>query len=264
MLGPFLAGSARMDAIAGGVRLSIRPQAGYSDAQLDDTHARSRREFLHRPPMTLSLEARASAPSPGGTLGFGFWNDPFPSWAGEAGARRWLPASPRALWFFHASVPSDLPFSPAGPGSGWTAAVYRGPALPDALVTPIALAGGAGMLLPPLRRSLMRAYWRLFEGRQSAPLTGLDTWHAYRIDWQDDRVNFTVDETPVLVADMRITGPLGLVVWIDNQWAALSTRGGLQAGLLTSRDDQWMEIRAARLNGQPLALETPATALPTD
>jgi hypothetical protein len=79
-----------------------------------------------------------------------------------------------------------------------------------------------------------------------------------------DRVSFTFDEAPVLTADMRIPGPLGLVVWIDNQWAALSVRGGLRAGVLASHDEAWMEIRAARLNGQPLALGAAAKAPPTD
>jgi hypothetical protein len=257
MLRPFLAGSGIVEGTPDGVRLRLAPTSTYADAQLDDGRGRPRSRLLHAPPTRLTLEARASSASPAGTLGFGFWNDPFPTWAGEAGARRALPASPRAVWFFHASPPSQLPFAPDGPQAGWTAAAYRGPAVAPILLAPVALAGAAGMLAPPLRSPLMRLYWRIFTGRQSGPLGGLDSWHAYRIDWLEEGVRFFVDDRPALEAAVRVRGPLGLVLWIDNQWAALSAETGLRGGVLRTDSDEWLELRELRLNGTKLEVDGP-------
>ena len=105
-----------------GVRLAIPAKAaGYADAQLDDTHRRRRSEFAWRPPVQMRLRARASHAAPGGTLGFGFWNDPFGFSLGQGGAAARLPAAPDAVWFFYASPPADLRFTPGVAGSGWKA-----------------------------------------------------------------------------------------------------------------------------------------------
>jgi hypothetical protein len=254
MLTRYLAGKGRVEPTTDGWRLRLESAAGYSDAQLDDTSGRSRRELRHRPPIRLTLEARASSPSPAGTLGFGFWNDPFPSWAGEAGARRLLPGSPRALWFFHRSSPSEIPFSLGGPGAGWTAAAYHGPAVPGLVIAAMGAGALAGMSIPRLRAPLLRRYWRWFAGRQSLPLRGLDSWHAYEIDWREDSARFLVDDRLVLEAQLPGNVPLGLVIWIDNQWAALSETAGLRFGVLPSLHDSWLEVRSLRLDGQPLEL----------
>jgi hypothetical protein len=254
MLRRYLAGDGRLEPTTDGWRLEVNPATGYNDAQLDDTRGRARGDFLHRPPVRLTVEARASSASPPGTLGFGFWNDPFPSWAGEAGAGRRLPASPQALWFFHAAPPSELPFSPGGPASGWTAAVLRGPPVPGPVIAAIGAAGLAGIAIPRLRRPLLRQYWRWFSGEQSARLTGLDAWRAYEIDWRDDAVQFRVDGLPVLDSSLSPPGPLGLVIWIDNQWATLSATAGLRFGVLPSSSGAWLELRSPRLNDRPLQL----------
>jgi len=53
------------------------PQGRYRLAQLDDYSHQSRKSFPWQPPVTLSLQARVSAPALPGTWGFGLWNDPF-------------------------------------------------------------------------------------------------------------------------------------------------------------------------------------------
>jgi hypothetical protein len=249
-LSKFVAGTGRVEPTADGWHLHLRPATTYSDAQLDDTRGRPRRDLPHRPPTRLTLEARASSPSPGGTLGFGFWNDPFPAWGGEGGSARLLPASPRALWFFHSSSPSELPFSPNGPATGWTAASYSGPRLPAVLIAALGAAGFAGMAVPRLRAPMLRQYWRWFEGSQSPTLKGLDSWHAYEIDWREDAARFTMDGRVVLETDRVPAGPLGLVIWIDNQWAAISTGAGIRFGVLSSLPESWMEIRSLRIDGR--------------
>ncbi len=252
MLSRFIVGAGKVEATARGWALQISPSSSYNDAQLDDTQGRPRRHLLHRPPLQLSLEARASSTSPPGTLGFGFWNDPFPSVGGQAGARRLLPALPRALWFFHASPPSDLPFSAVGEGSGWRAASLRSPAWPGPVVAMLGAALVAGMSLRPLRRAWIRQAWRIVAGAQSAPIAGLGAWQRYEIDWSRDQARFMVDGRVVLVAQNPPDGPLGLVLWIDNQWAAFSATAGLRFGIVPHAPEASFEIRDVRLDGNPI------------
>ena len=251
MLGEYTAGNGRVEATADGWRLVISPAPGYSDAQLDDTRGRPRRGLLYRPPLHLSLEARASASAPTGTLGFGFWNDPFPSLAGEAGARRLLPAMPQAIWFFYASPPSDLPFARGEGGTGWRAASLRSPALPGVIVAMLGAAGFAGMGLQRLRPTLISLAWRAVEGTQSGPIAGLDTWRRYEIEWSEVRARFAVDGDTVAEASRPPHGPLGLVLWIDNQWATFSAEKGLRFGIVPQAPAASLEIRRFRLSGTP-------------
>ena len=72
---------------ANGFRLSLPSNsAGYCLSQLDDYRGISRRAFKWSPPAKLEIRARASHNSPSGTLGFGFWNDPFTLSLGQGGA----------------------------------------------------------------------------------------------------------------------------------------------------------------------------------
>jgi hypothetical protein len=241
--------------------MALGPARAYSDGQLDDTRGRPRQALLHRPPLRLTLEARASA-TPGGTLGFGFWNDPFPSWAGEAGAGRHLPASPRAIWFFHAAPPCELPFARRGPATGWTGSTLRGPALPGVLVAGLGAAAVAGMALPPLRTHLLAVYWRWFAGAQSDTIEGLDRWRTYQIDWKEDVATFEVDGRTILASRCPPASPLGLVMWIDNQWATFSRRRGIRFGVSPSFEESFLEVRRVRLNGIPLSAPVEAAHRP--
>src|SRR5215470_16049731 len=87
----------------------------YADAQIDDYGGLPRRRFPWRPPLRLMVQARASGPL-AGTAGFGFWNNPL------SPLREGWPALPSAIWFFHASPPSDMPLARGVPGQGWKAA----------------------------------------------------------------------------------------------------------------------------------------------
>jgi hypothetical protein len=161
--------------------------------------------------------------------------------------------SPRTLWFFHASPPSDLPFSPGGPGSGWTASTLVGPRLPGLAITPLGVAAAGGMMVRALRPLVMRAYWRWMRGVQSPPLGGLDEWHRYEIDWEVRQARLSVDGRVVLEGPSP-PGPLGLVIWIDNQWAAFSRTAGLRFGVLPSLPPAWLEIRGCHLNEDEVAV----------
>jgi hypothetical protein len=236
----------------GGWRLSIPagPAGQYRLAQLDDYHTLSRGSFPHRPPLQLSLEYRASAVSLPGTWGFGLWNDPFSLSLGLGGGTRRFPALPNTAWFFNASSPNYLSLRDDLPSVGQLAATFHSPAPPSIL---LALAAPLlpVLLLPPLGRLARRLGRRMI--RQAATELAPDPtgWHTFRLIWEAQQVIFWIDEQQVLATGVSPAGPLGLVLWIDNQYAALPPDGRLGYGTLANPQPAWIEVR--RLEIAPLA-----------
>lgn len=233
------------DPAHGPVRLSLPAGLGraYADAQLDNYRGRPpdrRRRFSDRPPLRLSLRARASHPTPAGTLGFGFWNDPF-SLAGG------VLAAPRAVWFFYASPPSDMALVDGVPGWGWKAATLDAGRYPGLVLAPAALAAIALTRLPGLGAPIMAAARRLVHAHEQ-PLADvrLDEWHAYEIEWRPTAAVFRVDGVERLQAPAP-PGPLGAVIWIDNQYAIASRAGRFGFGLCPAPAEQWLEVEAVAL-----------------
>ena len=110
-------GGGQVTADAGTLRLTNRPHAGYSNAQIADYGADC--DFVWRPPLRLTVRAQASAPAADlrGTAGFGFWNHPF------SPDRRRLPRLPQAIWFSVSSPPSSMRPAQGVPAPGWTTAL---------------------------------------------------------------------------------------------------------------------------------------------
>jgi hypothetical protein len=227
---------------AGAWRLVIPAgRAGqYRLAQLDDYRSLSRQAFPWQPPLRLTLEARASADNLPGTWGFGLWNDPFGNGLAYGGTRL-LPALPKAAWFFFASEQNYLSFRNDQPAHGALAGVFRSPSLP---VWPFLPLAPLAVLLAV--RPLARIGRRMAAGivREHAAALGLDVtrWHNYAIDWRSDGVIFSVDGQVVDESPVSPTGPLGLVVWIDNQYAAWRPDGRLGYGTLAG-PEAWIEVR---------------------
>jgi hypothetical protein len=210
----------------------------YTDAQLDDYQGLPRSQFRWRPPLSMSARARFSHPEGqlSGTAGFGFWNDPF-----LMTGKRW-PAPPRALWFFYASPPSNIKLDLHTAGQGWKAATL------DALRWPFfALLPTAPLAIPLMNvRRLYRALWPLGQraiGAREA-LVGRDMrdWHTYVIQWGLERARFYVDDELVLDSAASPRGPLGFVMWLDNQYAIVTPWGRFGYGLLDAPGRQWMEV----------------------
>jgi hypothetical protein len=229
---PCLAGAGHID--RGRLLLPRATRHHYSDAQLDDYAAR--RSFPHRPPFRLSLQARFSSSSIIGTAGFGLWNQPFAPGGGR-------PTLPRALWFFYASPPSDMPLALDVPGSGWKAAVIDA-TRPSA----VALAPCAPLVLLLNRsRRVYRHVWPIVQRglrivETSLPLDFMPDWHTYSIEWTSERAGLSVDGRRVLETDCPPRGPMGFVAWIDNQYAIVTPTGRLGFGLLDVPVSQWLEI----------------------
>jgi hypothetical protein len=223
-------------------RLSIPagPPKEYRLSQLDDYSQLSRAHFPWRPPLTISLQARASHNQIPGTWGFGLWNDPFSMKLGFDG-NQMLPALPNAAWFFFASPPNHLSFTDQLPGNGALAATFRSPPIPVWVFTPCIL-GIPLLLLPPAARLIRKLASRVIS--QDATQLDLDptAWHRYRLDWDTKQVKFFLDDRLVLTTQESPRGPLGFVLWVDNQYAAWTPDGRLKYGTLHS-SSSWIEVK---------------------
>lgn len=214
-------------------------QRAYSDAQIDDYAQLRRRDFPWRPPLTLTLRARASGPLLG-TAGFGFWNNPFSPLGGT-------PALPSALWFFHASPPSDLPLAQGVPGQGWKCAALD--ATTARAIRWAALAPAAMLLCrwPRLRQRIWPPIQRDLAISEHPMATPDRAWRTYRIQWGLRSARFLCDGQLLHQTDQAPRGPLGFVAWVDNQWAVATPWGRFGWGLLDAAAPQWLDLASIHI-----------------
>jgi hypothetical protein len=223
----------------------------YSLAQLDNYSTLPRRRFPCSPPATLSLSCRASASSIPGTWGFGFWNDPFAVSLGLAGTARRLPVLPNACWFFYSSAENHLSFHDDTPGSGFLMQVFRSPLIPALLLAP-GLAGLPLLLFGPTSRGLRALSGRMIHEDSQPVSLDVTAWHDYGLSWRENEVTFSIDDQIVFHSPTSPQGRLGLVLWIDNQFAAWRPDGKLAMGTLQSNQESWLEIKQFKLNQEAM------------
>ena len=218
----------------------------YSDAQLDDYNLDPKafkRRWLWRPPLKMSVRARASHSKLVGTAGFGFWNDPFTLSGG-------VTALPQAVWFFYASPPSNMALAPGVPGWGWKAAIVNVSftnALLCGMPTAIAVMWAR---LTGRARSAARWVQRISGAQETLLQLDWTAWHTYGLDWQRDAAIFTLDDVQVLCAPHPPRGPLGFVTWVDNQFAVATPRGDFRFGTLDAPGKQWLELDWIKIEGK--------------
>ena len=255
----------------------------YRLAQLDDYTKFRREQFPLRFPVTLNLSARTSGNSIPGTWGFGLWNDPFGLSFGFGGNPLRLPALPNAVWFFGASEESYLSFRaernevetkrephtkslfedsnsiddrPSSSGlakntqpsaqreiaaNGFLAQSFRAPKFHPSLIL-------AGLAFPFSRTTTRRLLGRVIDEdgvnlRRDKRLLVPTEWHRYRIDWHENGVSFLVDGVLVFASHVSPHPPLGLVIWIDNQYAAFTPEGRIGFGVLENPEPAWLEVK---------------------
>ena len=227
---------------SGGWRLEIPPgPAGrYRLAQLDDYADKRRGAFPWQEPFNLSLRARAAQGDMPGTWGFGLWNDPFALSLGFGGGRR-FPALPNAAWFFFASEPNYLSLRDDLPAQGGLAATFQSPRWPALILAPGAIALPL-LFLPPVRRIMRRLGRRIVRQDAVALASDPGEWRIYRLEWGLNRVTFWVDGKPVLESGVTPNGPLGMVIWVDNQYAAWPPSRRPSFGALANDSPAWIEI----------------------
>jgi hypothetical protein len=208
----------------------------YRLAQLDDYAKTARRKFPWRFPRSLSLSSRSSSSSIPGTWGFGLWNYPFGMSLGYAEDGFRLPTLPNAVWFFHGSGENYLSFRDDKAAHGFLAQTFRSPAFHSLLIP-------AGMVLPFSRKLTRRLLTKVIDEDAIRPGVDVTQWHRYRLEWREDRVSFEVDDVPAFESPVSPRPPLGLVIWIDNQYAAFTPEGKIGFGVLENPEPAWLEIK---------------------
>jgi hypothetical protein len=218
------------------------PKGRYRLAQVDDYHSLPRRSFHWQAPFQISLRARASSEDIPGTWGFGLGNNPFGMAILKGTEMLRTPVLPNCAWFFFASKPNYLSLRNDLPAQGGLAATFRSPRLPAPL-----MALGAPALPLLFWRAAARSLRRLARRfvRQNAVELALSTleWHTYAMSWRAEEVSFWVDGEIVLVTDIAPHGPLGIVIWVDNQYAAFTPDGRLAFGTLANPEPAWIEVK---------------------
>ncbi|HSK88461.1 MAG TPA: hypothetical protein VK880_08905, partial [Anaerolineales bacterium] len=120
--------------------------------------------------------------------------------------------------------------------NGFLAQTFRAPKFHPLLIP-------AGLALPFSRRATRRLLGRII-GEDGVGLSVDATqWHRYRLEWREERVTFEVDDVQVLESSVSPNPPLGLIIWIDNQYAAFTPAGKIGFGVLENPEPAWLEIK---------------------
>jgi hypothetical protein len=229
----------------GGWHLEIPPGPGgaYRLAQVDDYSRLRRAKLLYWPDLKFNIRARCSSETIPGTWGFGLWNDPFSlRFMPEVEILR-LPVLPNAAWFFFASSHNYLSIMDDQPAKGFMMAAFRSPKIP-ALILTIAALGLPLLLIPPIAR-IARRMGRSVVKQGAGQLAHNPTdWHAYGLEWRSSGVIFEVDGERVFETVVSPKPPLGLVIWVDNQYAATPPDGRFRYGRLPNRQPAWVEVES--------------------
>ncbi len=211
-------------------------------AQLDDYSSLPRRKLPWHPPLTLGLRARVSERDLPGTWGFGLWNDPFGLSLGFGGTAGRLPALPNAAWFFHASQENYLSFRDDKPGHGFLAQCFHSQPFHPLLIP-------AGLALPFSPKRTRNLLGRIIDEDCARLSIDVTQWHEYRLEWSPQQVAWWVDDMLILESPITPRPPLGLVIWMDNQFAAFRPDGKLQWGL-QENPPAWMEIEQLNVDSK--------------
>lgn len=100
----------------------------------------------------------------------------------------------------------------------------------------------AGLAFPFSRKTTRKLLSKII-GEDGVKL-GVDVtrWHAYKFEWEKSRVTFWVDNIQALESSVSPNPPLGIIIWIDNQYAAFTPEGKIGFGVLENPEPAWIEI----------------------
>jgi hypothetical protein len=113
-----------------------------------------------------------------------------------------------------------------------------------ALVSP-----GLALMLNPAGRRLLRRLGRKIVQQDTVRLEADPSeWHEYKLEWKNQQDDFYVDGVSVLGTKISPQGRLGLVIWIDNQYASLPPDGRFKYGMQSNEEPAWIEMRRLIIN----------------
>lgn len=240
-------GSGQFDWQRQTLRLVNGPTAttAYTNAQIDDYQGLARQNFRWRPPLCFTIRARFShsVAQLQGTGGFGFWNEPF-----GFSQQRW-PSLPRAIWFFFSSAASNMQLAYQIPGHGWKAATIDAWRLRFFLLLPAAPLGMVFMRNRFFYRWLWPFAQAAIQVNESLVTVDITDWHTYTIEWRAKTASLLVDQQPVLVCTTPPRGPLGLVIWLDNQAMTVTPWSLPHQQLVAANHHQWLELAWLKITG---------------
>jgi hypothetical protein len=103
------------------------------------------------------------------------------------------------------------------------------------------------LLFSPFVRYLRRQAGRII--RQEAITLQIEPteWHSYEMTWKTDCIEFVVNGEEVFTTTVVPQGSLGLVIWVDNQYASISSSDRLGYGFLPNPEPAWIEIGDLRV-----------------
>jgi hypothetical protein len=101
----------------------------------------------------------------------------------------------------------------------------------------------AGLALPFSRKLTRRLMSRVIAEDGIALSVDPRQWHRYRLEWSPNRMVWEVDEIRAFESSVSPNPPLGLVIWIDNQYAAFTPEGKIGFGVLENPEPAWLEIK---------------------
>jgi hypothetical protein len=133
---------------------------------------------------------------------------------------------------------TNAPFSAQREGvaaNGFLAQTFRSPKFHPSLIF-------AGLALPFSRKMTRRMLGKIIDEDGIRLRVDVTQWHRYMLEWRAERVSFEVDHVQVFESPVSPNPPLGLVIWIDNQYAAFTPEGKIGFGVLENPQPAWLEI----------------------
>jgi hypothetical protein len=128
------------------------------------------------------------------------------------------------------------------PGNGWKAATIDALCPSSLLLAPVTLPAVLLMKAQPLYRRLWPPMQRALHVQEAVVRADMTGWHTYVLEWGPERTCFVVDERAVLKDGPSPGGPLGFVMWLDNQYMIATPQGRFGWGLVETPGRQWMEV----------------------
>ena len=118
------------------------------------------------------------------------------------------------------------------PGFGWKAATIDALRWPFFALAPVAPLAIPLMNIPALYHLCWPLAQRAIRVSEALLPASMTDWHTYELVWQPSAVLFFVDGQIIHITPSAPRGPLGFVMWLDNQYMVITPWGRFRYGLL--------------------------------